>query len=148
MNEILEVFGVDWKLLIVQTVNFVVLVIGLSYFLYRPTIALLKKRADVVAQGLKDAEDAGKRKTEIEGEREGIVTLAQRDATEIVSRAQDEAKREKADIMKSAQERSDSLLADARKQADELERQALMKSDKEIARAAVLAAEKILRGQS
>ena len=47
--------------------------------------------------------------------------------------------------MKNAQERSETLLADARAQAQEAKRRALADSEKDIARMAVLAAEKILK---
>jgi F-type H+-transporting ATPase subunit b len=148
MESLFAAFGIEWKLLLAQGVNFLILIAGLTYFLYKPVMKMLAERAEKIARGVADAEDAAKTKAAIESERADIVAAANHDATLIVSRAEDEGKRERGDIVKAAQERSDSMLRDARAQAAELERQALLKSEKEIARAAVLAAEKILREQA
>jgi len=148
MESLLSVFGVDWKLLVAQTINFLILFGGLSYLLYRPVMKMLADRQAAIAKGVKDAEAAALAARETEAARSGIITEANKNAEAIVSRAETEGKKERAEIVHAAQERSDALLAEARAQATELERQALLKSEKEIARAAVLAAEKILEKQA
>ena len=148
MESLLSVFGVDWKLLIVQGVNFLVLLGGLSYFLYRPVMKMLGERAAKIEKGVKDAEAAEQAAKETESARAVILTDANKDAERVLVRAETEAKKERGEIVKAAQERSDVLLAEARAQALELERQALLKSEKEIARMAILTAEKILEKQA
>ncbi|OGG43171.1 hypothetical protein A2841_01675 [Candidatus Kaiserbacteria bacterium RIFCSPHIGHO2_01_FULL_48_10] len=148
MESLLSVFGVDWKLLIAQTINFLILFAGLSYLLYRPVMKMLAERQATIAKGVKDAEAAALAAKETEAARSGIITEANKNAEAIVSRAEAEGKKERVEIVHAAQERSDALLAEARAQATELERQALLKSEKEIARAAILAAEKILEKQA
>ena len=148
MESLLSVFGVDWKLLIVQGVNFLVLLGGLSYFLYRPVMKMLGERAAKIEKGVKDAEAAEQAAKETESARAVILTDANKDAESVLVRAETEAKKERGEIVKAAQERSDVLLAEARAQALELERQALLKSEKEIARMAILTAEKILEKQA
>ena len=145
MEQILSVFGIEWELLIAQVVNFGLLVLGLTYFLYKPVMAMLAKRAELIAKGVRDAEDASRAKTEIESEKSGILSQAQVEANDIVRRAEEEGKRERAETVKSAQARAESLLAEAKLQAEEFAREAMKKSEKEIARTAVLAAEKILK---
>ena len=148
MESLLSVFGVDWKLLVAQTINFLILFGGLSYLLYRPVMKMLADRQAAIAKGVKDAEAAALAARETEAARSGIITEANKNAEAIVSRAEAEGKKERVEIVHAAQERSDALLAEARAQATELERQALLKSEKEIARAAILAAEKILEKQA
>ena len=144
MESLLSVFGVDWKLLVAQTINFLILFGGLSYLLYRPVMKMLADRQAAIAKGVKDAEAAALAARETEAAGSGIITEANKNAEAIVSRAETEGKKERAEIVHAAQERSDALLAEARAQATELERQALLKSEKEIARTAILAAEKNL----
>lgn len=148
MEKILEVFGIDWKLLIAQGVNFTILLIGLSYLLYKPVLKLLSEREQKITEGVKAAERAEKAAKENEAAHASIVSGAHKEAEGIVSHAQDEGKREKSEILKTAQERADSLVSDARAQAKELERRAAQEVEKEAARVAVLAAEKILKEQS
>ncbi|MBI3573643.1 ATP synthase F0 subunit B [Candidatus Kaiserbacteria bacterium] len=145
MSALFAAFGIDWRLLLVQGVNFSILLLGLWYFLYRPVMKMLKARADVVAKGVKDAEQAAKNVTETESAKIGILSKAEKEAETIVGNAVLEGKNERAAIVKSAQDRADAALLDARAQAEELQRKALAQSQKDIARIAVLAAEKILK---
>jgi len=69
MEEIAKVFGLDWKLLIIQAVNFGVLLLVLWYFLYKPVLKMLDERRGKIQKGVEDAENAEIRLTEIEGER-------------------------------------------------------------------------------
>ncbi len=145
MQSLLSVFGIDWKILLAQSVNFVILLAGLSYFLYRPVMKLLSDRANKIAQGVRDAEAAAKAAKETDEARAGVLSSAEREAEAIVARATEEGKMERAGIVKSAQDRSAALLSDAHAQAEELERKALRESQQKIAQMAVLAAEEILR---
>ena len=145
MNELFAAFGIDWRLLLLQGINFSILVAGLTYFLYKPILSLLIERQKKIEKGVRDAEHAAQAVKETEVARSSIISEAEKNAEGMLSRAKEEGKREQANIVHAAQERSDALLAEARVQAQELERQALLKSEKEIARVAVLAAEKILK---
>lgn len=145
MDQLISVFGIDWRLLIAQTINFVVLLGVLSYFLYTPVMKMLDERAKKIAQGLQDAEEAARARTAAENDRSGVLKEAEHQATLVLARAEDEGKLERAAIIKAAQERADAVAKDARMQAEESVRAAVKRSEDEIARAAVLAAEKILR---
>ena len=145
MGDLIHAFGIDWKLLIAQSVNFVILVALLGYFVYGPVMRMLAERAQRIAQGLKDAEAAGEARAAVAAERTTIVAEAQHEAEKIVARGQDEGKGERNAIIKSAQDRAAQIVKDADLAAAEAQRQALKDAEADVARAAVLAAEKILR---
>lgn len=145
MGDLVAAFGIDWHLLIAQSVNFVLLVAVLGYFVYGPVMKMLADRAHKIAQGLKDAEAAGKEREAVAAERGAIISEAQHEAEKIVARAQDEGKNERNAIVKSAQDRAAQVVKDADLAAEEAKRKALKESEAEVARAAVLAAEKILK---
>ena len=44
MQELFSAFGVNWKLLIAQAVNFGIVLVALRYFLYTPVLEMLEKR--------------------------------------------------------------------------------------------------------
>ena len=56
MEAIIEVFGLDTKLLFIQAVNFALLLIILWWFLYRPLARIVGERQQVIEKGVKDAE--------------------------------------------------------------------------------------------
>ena len=145
MEQIVSTFGIDWKLLIAQSVNFVVLLVALSYFLYKPVLGMLEKRETMLKKQVEDSEAATTAREATESERSGIIAAAEAAAQELTARAAAEGKRERESIVKAAQDRAEAALKDADAQAKEAKRRAIAESEKEIARAAVLAAEKILK---
>lgn len=145
MGDLIQAFGIDWKLMIAQSVNFVVLVVILSYFVYGPVMRMLKVRADKIAKGLQDAEAAGAERARVAEEKSVILSGAEHEASTIVARAEEKGKEARAVILKNAEVRAEGVLRDAALEATEATRQALKSSEAEIARVAVLAAEKILR---
>ena len=76
---------------------------------------------------------------------EGIVGTAAREAEALVASARARADEKGIELIKEAEHKAHAVMLDATARAEESKRQALMESEKEITRAAVLAAEKILR---
>lgn len=145
MNEVFSAFGIEWQLLLAQAVNFAIVLAALTYFLYKPVMKLLAEREEKIKKGIADAEEATALRERVLAEKSGIIASAETEAEEIVSRASEAGKRERESIVRAGEERARALLSDADARAEELKRQALRESDREIAKAAVLAAEKILR---
>ena len=146
MEALLSTFGIDWRLIVIQTVNFAVVLAVLYFFLFKPLLKMLAERKEKIAKGIADAEAAERVRLEIDASRSGILSAAEREAEGVVARAVEEGKGERTAMVKNAQERSEALLAEARAQAEEAKRKALADSEKDVARMAVLAAEKILKG--
>ena len=144
MQDLIHAFGIDWHLMLAQGVNFIILLVILSYFLYGPLMRTLKERADKIAQGVKDADAAATERASAAAEKTAVIAEAHHQAETITARAEQEAKAERAALVKSAEERAAALLKDAQLEADEAKRQALKASEAEIAKSAILAAEKIL----
>jgi len=145
MQELFSAFGIDWKLLVAQTINFLIVFGALTYFLYKPVMRVLSEREAKIAQGVKDAEEAAEKKAAVEAEKSGIIAEAHKESESIVSRAHDTAKKERSDIVAQAQERAESIVLSAQKEGDALKEAKLKESEKEIAQTAVLAAEKLIR---
>jgi F-type H+-transporting ATPase subunit b len=145
MEPLLSVFGVNWKLLLAQGVNFAVLLVALSYFLYKPILRIIDERREKIAEGVKTAEAASSRLAEAKVKGDELVGNALRESEAIVKKARETAQERGSEIVKSAEERALGVLSDATIRAEETKRQAIRESEKEITRAAMLAAEKILR---
>ncbi len=145
MNELLTAFGVNWKLLLVQGVNFALLLAVLSYFLYKPVLRMIDERRQKIAESVKTAEDAKRRLELAKTQSDKIVGDASKEAEVLVKAASSRAREREIEILKGAEARADGIISDAAARAEEAKRQAIKESEREIARAAMLAAEKILR---
>ena len=145
MEQLFTAFGIDGKLLIAQAVNFGVLFVALTYLLYKPTKKTLDERRAKVAKGVEDAEEAEKKLAEADvtvGER---LKSAESEAEGIVASAREAGTSEKARIVKDAETRAASIEAESEARAREAASRALKESEREIARLAILAAEKAMR---
>ena len=148
MEQLFATFGINWKLLIAQGVNFGVLLGILWYFLYRPVLRIIDERRRVVSEGVEKAEAADRRLEEAKAEGDTMIGAAAREAEALAAKARTRAEERGSEIVQAAEERAAATLREATERADEAKRQALKQSEKEIARAAVLAAEKILKERS
>ena len=145
MAPLLSAFGIQGHLLIAQLVNFGVLLIALVYLLYKPVMRTLDERRQVIAKGVEDAQEASASLAGAHEKAEGIERAAEADAQGIVTRARNEASIERDRLMKDAHDRAEGIEKDAQARAQEAHDRALRDSEKEIARLAILAAEKAMR---
>jgi F-type H+-transporting ATPase subunit b len=148
MDQLFAVFGVNWKLLIIQLINFGVLLFILSRVLYRPLMRIIDERQKKIAEGVRTAEEAALKLASAESEGKQIVGSAAREAEGLVAVARNRADERAREIVQAAESRADAALKDAALKAEEAKRQALEESKQEIARAAMLAAERILKTKS
>ena len=148
MEQLVTVFGIDWRLLIIQGINFGLLLSVLTYFLYKPVLKIIDDRREKIAESVKTAEAASRRLQDAKKESDEIVGGAAREAEGMVAAARVRAGEREVEIVKNAEARAAATLKDASERAEETKRQALKESEREIARAAMLAAEKILREKS
>ncbi len=140
----MEALGINWKLLISQAVNFLILFGILSWLLYKPVLKLLSDRA----KKIKEASDLAE-KTKLDSEKlnqEISMKLeqAKKEAKEIVSSSQEIAKKESQKIISDAKKESENIINKSHKQL-ELEREQLRRDlRQEIATLTVATVSKML----
>jgi|SRR5665213_182051 len=145
MSALFSAFGVDWHLLLIQAVNFALLLAALTYFLYRPILRIIDERREKVAEGVRVAAQAGQKLEDAKTQGEGMVAEAAKQAEGLVATARTRASEMTAETTKAADAKASAILKEAQVRAEEAKRLAMQESSKEIARAAMLAAEKILK---
>lgn len=146
--EILHVFGIDWRLLIIQVVNFGVLMALLYVFLYGPLMRLLDERRAKIEKGVKDADRAAHDLARAEEERRSIVAAAAKEADAMAERARKDAAAKEKQASEDAEGKAARIVSAAEAEAEELRQKALMGAKEEMARLIVLGAEKALSGPS
>ena len=65
-DSLLGPLGIDWRLFVLQTVAFAVLLLVLKKWVYPPILAMLDKRDESIKEGLEAAEQAKKAASESE----------------------------------------------------------------------------------
>lgn len=145
MEQLIHAFGIDLRLILIQVVNFGLLMAALTYLLYKPVLKTLSERQEKIAQGVKDAEDALKARLEASEEKKGIIASANKEAEAMAVRAKEHAVVKADEIVAEAQKKAEQVVKDAALRSEEMKAQAQKESEAEIAKLAVLAAEKVLR---
>jgi F-type H+-transporting ATPase subunit b len=144
MSELLTKLGIDWKLLIAQIVNFLVLLFVLWKFAYGPIIAMLEKRQKKIEKGLKDAEDAHIKLEESEERQKEILKKARTEAKVIVEKSREQAEKSKSELAVEAKIQAEKIISDAKMQIEQEKEKTIAEIKSEIGSLVVAATEKIV----
>lgn len=87
----MEKLGINLGYLIVQILNFLVLLVVLRAWVYKPLLAMLEKRKTAVAQGLEDARVAQEARANAEEEAKKIILEANAKASDVLRNANERA---------------------------------------------------------
>ena len=145
MSEIFHIFGIEWKLLLVNIFNFAVLTIALSYLLYKPTIKHLDERRKKIEEGILNAEKAEKKLSEAKEQEKQIISQAKKESEQIIESAKDSAKKEASEILQDAKAQALSTIAMAKREAQEAKKEIEQEAKEELAKEAVLLAKRIMQ---
>src|SRR5664279_2428385 len=100
--QLISTFGVDWKLLIAQLINFFVLFFVLKRYAYGPIVKMLDDRKDKIEKGIKDSEAATKKLAEMEQREKETLAAVREEAQKIMKIAEDTGKSIQASIVTTA----------------------------------------------
>lgn len=114
--ELLHSLGIDWRLLIAQLVNFVILLAVLYKFLYRPVLKLLHERSTRIEQSLKNADAVEQKLQQATESYDAKIVEARSKAQEILTQVQKEAEEQRAVLTQKAQAESQKIIDSGRKQ--------------------------------
>jgi F-type H+-transporting ATPase subunit b len=143
--ELFSALGLDLRIFIAQFINFAILVFVLYRFAYNPILKLLDERKEKIKRGLEDAEAAAKALAEASEEKKHILAAANKEAEAMSARAKEFADKKATDLLTEAQKKAEQMVKDAALRGEELKVQARKESEAEIAKLAILAAEKVLK---
>lgn len=146
--EIFQAFGVDWRLLLIQAVNFALLLLALHFFLYKPVLSLIDERRARIEKGVRDAAEAERRLRSADEEKTSILAAATREAEAFGEEARRTLSEEERLARVAAEEKAERILESARKESQDLKNQAVSGAEKDIARMVVLGIEKTLKSKS
>lgn len=139
-----EALGIDWRLLILQGVAFVILVWFLGKFVYPHLIKAIDRREERIAESVAAAEAAEEKAESAQAEVEALLKKARTEAAMIVDTAHKEAAAESKEVEERAKKRADQIVSDARAQLDQDIARARKQLRDETTELVALATEKII----
>ena len=117
MEELIRNFGIDWKLLVAQVVNFAILFFLLKKFAYGPVLEILRKRRDEIKKGIEMRAEAEKTLGEVGEIKAKTAQQAEMDALALVAHAEETAGKRTEEIVNDATARGEALVAEAKQKA-------------------------------
>lgn len=113
-------FGLDGQIFVAQIINFLIVLVVLWWFAYRPIVKMLDAREEKIKQSVEQADEIEKRVAEIEKERDQIIAEAKSQSQEIIEKAQAQGEKRGEEIIAGAKNEVERVIAGAKAQiADE-----------------------------
>jgi F-type H+-transporting ATPase subunit b len=142
--DLLNTLGINARDFIWQTINFIILVVLLSRFLYRPIVTMLDERSQRIQESLAAAERARADVAQADRERDELLASTRREIQEMMTTAQQVAERIQTEARTTAQQEAQRIVETARQEADAERAQAMAELRREVAGLAVMAAERVI----
>ena len=147
MDQLFAAFGIDWRLLIINCINFGLLLAVLWYFLYGPLTRMLESRRARIEQSVLDADHARQEREGIAASRHALLAKAGAEADALLAQARTVALEKQQELIASGAASAAALLAEAEAQSAALKEQALRESKQEVAKLIVLGMERAALGK-
>ena len=142
----MDKLGIEPKLLLGQIVNFTIIMVVLSKFLYKPILDMLEKRKQEIAKGLELTEKMKDEEEKLMVKKQKMLEVARKEASDILDEARKQAKEEEKDIIATAHKDADAIVLKGKADAEAL-RVTMEKSVEQSAIAlAVSISERLLTG--
>jgi len=139
--------GINPTFFAAQLINFLIVVLVLWRFAYKPIVKMLDDRSEKIEKSLKQADEIEKRVTNLEGERETVIKKAKAQATKILEEARSEAELRKTETVSAAKREVERVVIQGKSQLVKEKEIMLREARKDMVEIAVIAATKILRNQ-
>lgn len=142
--DLLTKLGVDWRLLIGQIINFLIVLAILYKFVYHPLLNMLKRREDKIAKSLEDVKKIEKNLQNSEAQKKEIMAQARQEAENVVKKAETAAEQLKIELTQKAKAEAEKISAETKKQLEDEKNKMLQEIKKQTADLVIAATEKML----
>lgn len=140
----MEGLGINLGYLISQIINFVLLLVLLRVFLYKPIVNMLDKRREKIRTDLDEADKSRSQAEAAKQEYEKQLEQAREEHRSIVAQASEQAEKMREDILEKARVEAQQLVSKTEEEMEALRRQALVGAQDEIVDLALSAAGKVV----
>lgn len=142
--ELITKLGIDWKLLLAQIVNFLILLAILRAFAYKPVLQMLERRRKMIEKGVTDAKKSEELLHEIEQTKAKAIDQMQERSLLMKERAAKEAEIVRQSILESARMEAAGIVEKAKREIMQEKEKMMAEARRELALLAINAAEKVI----
>ncbi|MFH1430105.1 MAG: F0F1 ATP synthase subunit B [Candidatus Uhrbacteria bacterium] len=146
MGDLLTKLGIDWKLLLAQLVNFLILFFVLRRFLFKPMLAMLAKRRERIEEGLEHAKQADHRLAHVDAERKEVLRGAEMERSAVLEKLVEESVAMRKRRTAAAEQEAQDILANARKESERERAGMLNDAQQQVGTLVLAAAQKVTAG--
>jgi len=125
--------------------TFLVLLVLLARFAWKPLLALLDRREEMIRQSLDDADKAKQELQRLQQESKAILSKARVEAQSILAKSRSQAEKLKGELRQEAKVQADSILRDAEKQIQVETEKAIAVIKTEVVDLSLLVASKLIK---
>lgn len=140
----MEGLGINLGYLISQIINFVLLLIILRIFLYRPIVRMLDRRREKIATDLQEAEEARGQAEAAKQEYERQLEDAREERRSILAQATEQAEKMREEVLARARAEAQEIVAKTQDEMEVQRRQALIGAQDQIVDLALAAAGRVI----
>jgi F-type H+-transporting ATPase subunit b len=133
----MDALGIQWKILVAQTISFSIVFFVLWRFAYRPIFAVLQARREKIAEALANAEKIKQNVARTEAERQKTLADAGDRANKMIEDAREAAARVREQETQKAIAAAEQIVAKAREAAAQERTQMLAQLKREVGRLVV-----------
>ena len=140
MAEFIKQFGIDWRLLISQAVNFLIVLIILRVFVFKSIARILRERKRKVEEGIAKSEEADQRLRDVQDMVQEKLRDAEKRAASLLGEVEVVAKEREAVLLEGSRKKGEALFMEAARsiEAERIKaRSELEKEAKNLIRAAL-----------
>ena len=144
MDSIISSFHIDWKIIIAQAVNFIIVFFVLYRYALRPLGKLMDERAKNISTGVEDAKHNAELLNNTKKEYEQVLAKARSEANVVFQNVKTEAEANKKEILAKAQTEVESMIASGKRTLEAEKTKMVEEAKAEIVSLVVKATEKVL----
>ena len=144
MPEIFEKLGLDYKLIIAQVVNFVLLLVILQRLAYKPVLKMLKDRTDKIDKSLRQAKKIEEELKNTEETKLVEIKKAKEEAQEIIKEAYETSEKRTQESIERTKFKTQEIVEKAKQEIKTEKESSVQEAKKEIADISILIAKKII----
>lgn len=137
-------FGLRGDLFLAQLVNFLIVLLVLWKFAYKPIMKMLEEREKKIAESVKNAEVIEKRLEAANKERDEILLAARQEAQAVISKAMADTEARRGEMVEAAKKEVERVILKGKEQLASEHAAMLLEARKDLVEIAVKAAAKIV----
>ncbi len=144
MDQLIQTFHIDWKLLIAQIVNFGIVLGVLYFFAMKPLMKVMNKRSSDIEQSLENAKKVEEELRDAQAKKENIVTEAKKEAQIIAANASKEADKLREEKLHQTRTEMEKLTERAKQDIQSEKEQMMKEAKQELADLIITASSKVI----